>query len=133
MKKTILIVDDDEQVRRTLGRILGHHGFETHTADNAIDAVSRAAVERPVAILMDLNLPGIDGLATIALLRSNVATLRIPIVVFTGYSTRENVRAAIDAGASDFVVKGEATTGTLIQRVLRAAARPAPPVSAAVA
>jgi two-component system KDP operon response regulator KdpE len=114
----VLVVDDETQIVRALTVNLQALGYEVDSAGTGEDALKRAADHRPDAVILDLGLPGIDGVEVIRGLRG---WTRIPIIVL---SVREGERekiAALDAGADDYVTKPFGM-GELVAR-LRAALR----------
>jgi len=114
----VLVVDDETQIVRALTVNLQALGYEVDSAGSGEDALKRAADHRPDAVILDLGLPGIDGVEVIRGLRG---WTRIPIIVL---SVREGERekiAALDAGADDYVTKPFGM-GELVAR-LRAALR----------
>lgn len=101
-KKRILVVDDEPQIVRALRVALTGAGYEMATAVNGEQALDEAAVSPPDAVILDLGLPGIDGLEVCRLLRE---WTRAPILVLSArVSEREKV-AALDLGADDYITK----------------------------
>ncbi len=99
---TVLVVDDDVQVRRFLRTTLAAHGHavaEAGTVAEAIDAIRRA---RPAVVLLDLGLPDGDGLAV---LRAIPAEERPPIIVLSAHGQEGDKVIALDAGAEDYLTK----------------------------
>ena len=99
--KRILIVEDEEKLRRVIGLQLESAGFEVLQARTAEEGLPLA--ERAALILTDLRLPGMDGLAFLRRLREMNATT--PVVVMTAYGTVESAVEAMKAGALDFLPK----------------------------
>ncbi|MFQ5577348.1 MAG: response regulator [Anaerolineae bacterium] len=99
----ILIVDDEKNIRLTLTKILEPMGYTVKTAVNGEDALTRLAEEEFGLILLDLRMPGMDGLAVLR----RVAQLRpdIQVVVVSAYGTVECAVEAIKLGALDFIQK----------------------------
>lgn len=128
MKKRILIVDDEPALPRLLERYLSRRGFGIITAMTGRDGIFRAVAEQPDVVLVDVDLPDLDGISVAAVLRRGPFTARIPVVVWSAYGTPSLVAAARDAGASDFIAKSDAAVGTLTHRIARAAALPPPAV-----
>ncbi|TAK30079.1 MAG: response regulator [Chloroflexota bacterium] len=102
---TILVVDDDAVMCRTLCRLLKGHGYEVHFASDGSQAINRAESEPPDLVLLDLNLPDIDGLLVCQALRADPRTAHIPIIVLTARDGVENERKSRAAGASEYVSK----------------------------
>jgi two-component system KDP operon response regulator KdpE len=99
---TILIVDDESQIRRVLRATLTAQGYTTIEAKNGIEAIETARREKPDLILLDMNLPEMDGLATCRELR---AGSDVPILMLTVRDAEKDKVRALDAGADDYVVK----------------------------
>jgi two-component system KDP operon response regulator KdpE len=114
----VLVVDDETRVRRTVGLNLQAHGFEVDLADTGEAGLDLAARNRPDAVVVDLELPGIGGIEVIEGIR---AWSRVPIVVLSVRDTEADKVAALDAGADDYVTKPFAMDEFLAR--LRAALR----------
>jgi serine/threonine-protein kinase len=118
----ILIADDDAQMRTFVGRVLGKAfpGATLDTADDGADAL--AAVERavPAVAVIDLDMPGLNGVELTAALRKNPAAQRLPIIVMTGSGTASDWRALSELGADGFLMKpfNPAQLVTLVRSVL---------------
>ncbi|GGE78162.1 response regulator transcription factor [Sphingomonas prati] len=118
MPARILVVDDEVAIRRLLRHTLERAGYAVVEAGTARDALSGAAAEHPVAVLLDLGLPDRDGLTLIPLLRRNG---EVPVLIVSARDATEEKVAALDLGADDFVTK-PFDTDELLAR-LRAALR----------
>jgi len=114
VKKRILIVDDSATVLMLHRIILQEEGFEVLTAKNGSEAVEVGVRERPDAILLDLIMPGLDGLGALAQLRSRPETATTPIVVVTTRSEERFATDALAAGCNGYLLKpfnrGDLTT-----------------------
>jgi len=99
----LLLVDDDAPIRRMLARTLAAEGYEVEAA--ADGGAALAAVERsvPDAIVLDVTMPGLDGLAVTRRLRAK--GLRVPILLLTARDAVHERVAGLDAGADDYLVK----------------------------
>ena len=98
----VLIVDDEPQIRRSLELSLRAHGYEVEAVGTGEQGVARAAANHPDVILLDLGLPGMDGISVIHAIRG---WSDVPIIVL---SVREDERGkveALDAGADDYITK----------------------------
>jgi two-component system KDP operon response regulator KdpE len=118
---TVLVVDDEHAIRRALTLNLATRGYQVVQADTGEAAMQAAAVEHPDVILLDLGLPGIDGIGVIHAIRGWSA---VPIVVLTVRDDETSKIEALDAGADDYITK-PFSMGELMAR-LRAALRRAP-------
>jgi two-component system KDP operon response regulator KdpE len=118
----VLVVEDEPQIRRALSINLRARGYEVEVAASGEEALQRAAGRVPDVVVLDLGLPGIDGVEVIRGLRG---WSRVPIVVLSVRDQERDKVAALDAGADDYVTKPFGM-GELLAR-LRAALRRAAP------
>ena len=104
---SVLVVDDEKNIRRTLSMVLGGEGYrvlEADSAERALEVLSDP--EQPVDVaIFDLKLPGMTGLQALERLRADEATKHIPVVVVSGHATVHDAVLAIKLGASDFFEK----------------------------
>jgi two-component system KDP operon response regulator KdpE len=114
----ILVVDDERPIRRALAANLKARGYDVDSAGSGEEALDLATRHHPDVVLLDLGLPGIDGVEVIEGLRG---WSRIPIIVLSARDAEAAKIAALDAGADDYVTKPFAM-GELLARV-RAALR----------
>jgi two-component system, OmpR family, KDP operon response regulator KdpE len=98
----ILIVDDETQIRRALDINLRAHGYDVAMSATGEEALTEAAANLPDLVLLDLGLPGLDGVDVIRGLR---AWTSIPIIVLSARHTDASKVAALDAGADDYITK----------------------------
>jgi two-component system chemotaxis response regulator CheY len=99
----ILVVDDAEFLRVRISKLLTSNGHEVIEADNGVNAVSTYRSGKPDAVLMDITMPEMDGLAALKEIRSGDPNARV--VMLTALGQESVVLEAIKAGAKDFVVK----------------------------
>lgn len=99
---TILVVDDDLTVRDVVRRYLELAGYQVALADNGEDALAWIAEHKPDLVVLDLMLPGIDGLEVCRRLRQTSA---VPVVMLTALGEEENRIAGLQLGADDYVTK----------------------------
>ena len=100
---TVLVVEDDNAARTMYRMFLTHEGFTVHTAADGGVAIDQAHRCTPDVIVMDLAMPGFDGLAASRWLKESPATAHIPIIALSGRLTaREEARAA---GCDGFIAK----------------------------
>ncbi len=105
MKAPILIVDDNPQNLKLARVLLTRHGHEVHTAEDAEEALSLLDTLRPVLILVDLQLPGMDGFALTRQLKADPATRHIVVIALTAYAMVGDDERAREAGCDDYVSK----------------------------
>ena len=104
-KKKILIVDDNADTRLILSARLKANHYHTIFAADALQAMSVALKEQPDAILLDLGLPGGNGLVVLQRLKSNTALSAIPVIIVTAEDPSVAETRAIEAGADAFLQK----------------------------
>jgi len=102
---TVLLVDDDLDSRMIYGRVLSHVGYRVIEAVGGQQAVNVARTSKPDAIVVDLGLPDMDGLAVIRALRADPTTREAAIVVLTAYASRSDESYAAEAGCDVFLAK----------------------------
>lgn len=128
----VLVVDDEPEIRRALRTSLRNSGFDVQAAESGEDALELFARRRPDLVVLDLGLPGIDGIEVIRRIRAEAPT---PIVVLSVRDEEPTKIAALDLGADDYVTKPFGV-GELLARVrvaLRHAAGRAPGEAATIA
>ncbi|MCE5264434.1 MAG: sigma-54 dependent transcriptional regulator [Deltaproteobacteria bacterium] len=103
MNKTILVVDDEVSICQTLGGILSDEGYEVVTAGSGEEALRVLEDEQPHLILLDIWLPGMDGIETLKAIKS--AHPQLQVVVMSGHGTIETAVKATKLGAFDFIEK----------------------------
>ena len=102
---TILIVDDDSDVRRMYGSYFQYVGAGTVTARNGTEALEQIRRQPPDAVLLDLSMPRLTGWDLLKILRAEPATARLPVVVITGHVGPGVERDVLEAGADRFLTK----------------------------
>lgn len=102
MGKRILIVDDDALMRRSLAFNLEHAGFTSSTAANAEDALAVARQNRPDLVLLDIGLPGMDGLDA---LKTFKASFHVPVIFVTARRRNLDEVVGLELGADDYITK----------------------------
>lgn len=105
MTARVLIVDDNATNLKLVAYLIRAHGFEVDTAGDASAALAQIAAHRPRVILMDLQLPGVDGLELTRQLKADPATRDIAIIAVTAYAMKGDREKAIAAGCDDYVTK----------------------------
>jgi len=103
--QTILLVEDNEMNQDMLRRWLQHWGFHVLLADDGAKGITLARTAHPDLILMDINLPTVDGLEATAHLKAARSTRSIPILVLTAHATIDDRRRSVAAGADEYESK----------------------------
>ena len=104
-KKNILVVDDEADIRNLLSIFLKQKGYRVTTASNGNEALTEASIEKPSLILLDILMPGMDGLEICTALKKNPSTARIPIVICSVLAMEEDRAKAYEAGAASYLTK----------------------------
>jgi two-component system, cell cycle response regulator DivK len=103
--KTVLIVEDQLEIRAIHSAFLQHHGYRVFAVDNGLAGVECARREHPDVILMDISMPGMDGLSATRCLKEDPDTGRIPVVIITAHPYGSVGRRARDAGCDGWLNK----------------------------
>ena len=104
-KYLILVVDDSADNLAVISLFLQHQGYRVVTANNGEDAVNVAAQTLPNVILMDINLPGLDGVGATRKIRETEALREVPVIAITAFGTEGFQRAAYDVGVAGYLTK----------------------------
>jgi len=102
-KHTVLVVDDDQQVLASISQVIGAHGYNVMTAENAEEALDRMERTRPDIVLTDIRMPGMDGIELAGKIHEGYP--EIPVLIMTGYAELNVAVNAIKRGAFDFIIK----------------------------
>jgi type II secretory ATPase GspE/PulE/Tfp pilus assembly ATPase PilB-like protein/CheY-like chemotaxis protein len=101
----VLLVEDEEQLRRVMKDLLQREGYRVAEARDGVQALDEVDRFAPDVIILDLNLPGLDGYGVLQQLRSRPATREIPVMVLTAKGDEDNEVRVFELGADDFVTK----------------------------
>ena len=113
--KKILAVEDDTIIMNLIVILLERAGYEVIQATSAEEGISLAKSRAPDLILMDVALPGLDGLEATRLLKSGEGTRHVPVIALTAQAMKEDIDNAFRAGCDGFIVKPISTVGFLEQ------------------
>ncbi|HMF21938.1 MAG TPA: response regulator [Pseudolabrys sp.] len=105
MSKCILVVEDQEDNRQILRDLLGHSGYELREAENGEEALAIIAKQRPDLILMDIQLPIMDGYEVTRRIKNDPSLKNIPIIVVTSYALSGDEGKARAAGCDAYITK----------------------------
>jgi two-component system cell cycle response regulator len=101
----LLVIDDDPQVTRLFSILLGGEGYKVTAGSRAADALSKARSLSPDLILLDVQMPDLDGYETTRRLKGDPATCSIPVILITGLNDQDNKLKGLEAGADEFLPK----------------------------
>ncbi len=105
MKKTVLAIDDEENILELLKLSLDSYGYNVLTASTGMDGIGKIANEKPDIILLDLMLPDIDGSQLCRMIRLNEESRSIPIIMLSAKSKEEDKIEGLKVGADDYITK----------------------------
>jgi len=105
MTHVILVVEDNERNLKLLRDVLEYAGYDVRTARTAEDGITMAASELPDLVLMDLQLPGIDGMEALRRLRASPLTAGIPVVAVTAQAMKNDRERALEGGFDGYLEK----------------------------
>lgn len=120
MTEKVLLVDDEKDFLETLAERMRNRGMAVDTCSSAMDALKRIDTESYDAIILDLKMPGMDGLEALKLVKERRPELQV--ILLTGFGTLEKGIEAMKLGATDFVEK-PADLETLTQKIKNAQAK----------
>jgi CheY-like chemotaxis protein len=101
----ILVAEDHPESRKTLAKVLRRMGYRVLEADNGRDALSLLQAERPLAVLMDVNMPVMDGVDATLAIRADPRLADLPVFALTGDVTVENQQRIGEAGVNGYLEK----------------------------
>lgn len=102
---TILIIEDNPMNTKLVRDLLQSGGYKTLEAQDASSGLEMARREKPDLILMDIELPGMDGLEATRILKNDPVTAGIPVLAVTAYAMKGDAEKALDAGCDGYVSK----------------------------
>lgn len=105
MRPIVMVVDDDELARHLVGQMLDRETYEVVVAGDGREALAQLRRVHPDVILMDIRLPGLDGVALTRRLKASPHLADIPVIMMTGDARRDTLVSSMEAGATAFVVK----------------------------
>ncbi len=114
---TVLIVEDDSLLQELLEQSFVQGGYRVLKAHDAEEARRLLTTETPDAILLDLVLPGMNGIAFLEELKQNQHTRSIPVVIISNLGQREEIEKGLALGAADYVVKAHISPGEIMRKV----------------
>lgn len=114
--KTILIIDDEKDLRDAMSMALGYEGFATILAADGKEGLTRALVEKPDLIFLDILMPVMDGIEMLKLLRKDPWGKTVPVIVMTAIDSMDKIAEVIEQGGNEYLPKSRTTLGTIVQK-----------------
>ncbi|AOT08155.1 response regulator [Pseudoalteromonas luteoviolacea] len=104
-KTTVIVADDQPVIQKIISNILERRGFKVELANNGVEAVMKAKVMEPSLILLDIDMPIMDGFAALQAIKEVDGVKNVPVMMLTSHSDKEMIQSCIQHGAVDYVVK----------------------------
>jgi CheY-like chemotaxis protein len=114
-EKKILVIEDDELNMKLVRTLLALGGYQAIEAWDAEEGIAKAHADPPDLILMDIQLPGMDGLSATQIIKKDEALKAIPIIALTAFAMQGDDRKAIDLGCNGYITKPIDTRKFLLQ------------------
>lgn len=105
MRKSILLIEDNREMRENISEILGLANYEVFVENNGFDGVKRAKLSSPDLIICDIMMPKMNGYETLYLLGKDVNTCNIPFIFLTAKAEKSDWRKGMNMGADDYLIK----------------------------
>lgn len=105
MTQSILVVDDEPMARNLLRLMLVRANFNVYEAEDGLDALDKLADMQPDLLILDVMMPGMDGLAVCREVRSNINFMGIPIIMLSAKTDYASIQEGFAAGASQYLTK----------------------------
>lgn len=113
----IMIIEDDVFVMDIYQTKLTQEGFQLISAMNGVEAMKKLATETPDLILLDIIMPYMGGLEVLAEIKKDERINKIPVIMLTNLSQKEEVNTAMDLGANDFLIKSHFTPSEVLEKI----------------
>jgi CheY-like chemotaxis protein len=116
-KKKILIIEDDEFVRKLYREQLVRQGYDFVEAVDGVEGIEKVRSEHPDFILLDLMLPKKNGFEVLADIKQDPAITSIPIFVLSNLGQQSDVQAALSMGVDDYIVKSDFRLSDVVEKI----------------
>ncbi|MEL7236019.1 MAG: response regulator, partial [Chloroflexota bacterium] len=103
--KRVIIVEDEETLANNLSDKMQGEGFSVKTVNNGEQGLELIRAEKPDLVVLDIMLPGLDGLSICRMVRNDPATAEVPIIMLTARGTEVDKIVGLESGADDYIVK----------------------------
>lgn len=116
-EKKILIIEDDEFLSKMYATKLDLDGFVVSEANNGLAGLKMIQKEKPDLVLLDLNLPEMDGFEVLRQMKESADTNDIPVLVLTNYAQKDNIDKCLNLGAADYLIKAHFVPAEVIAKI----------------
>jgi CheY-like chemotaxis protein len=116
---TILIVDDEVDCRRPLAALLRHEGYHITEACNGLQGLQRLNEQRPDLVLLDMIMPGVDGVTMLQAMRRRADMAQLPVLLVTGEHDPDKLSKARAVGVQEYIFKGDCPFSRMLELIKR--------------
>ncbi len=120
----ILIVDDQKDIGKALERLLRYAGHEADSVTSGAEALAMLHIRKPSLVVLDVNMPEMDGLTVLKLIKGHTELNHVPVVMYSSDTQSKTMTEAKRLGAVDFLVKGTIGFDKLVARICELAGEP---------
>lgn len=113
----VLLVDDDKALCQLYSLELTNQKYEAEVAGDGEEGLTKAKSSRPDAILLDIMMPKLDGIATLSKLKEDSTLKDVPVIMLTNFGQENLVQQAFNLGATDYLLKYKVTPAEMVQKV----------------
>lgn len=113
----ILLAEDDKFTSRAYKNGLEEAGFEVKVVETGTEALESVEEEKPDLLLLDLMMPKLDGVSVLKQMKENPETDKIPVIILTNLSDKKTLAAALEVGATDYLVKTDFTLDDVVAKI----------------
>lgn len=117
MAKTILFVEDESALQKTVGEVLSQEGYQVVSALNGEIGLRLAKEKNPDLVLLDLILPKVNGFEVLKRLKEDAATKKIPVIVLTNLEGIVDIDKALELGATTYLVKTQYSLEEVVEKI----------------
>lgn len=116
-QKTVLIIEDDEFLSQMYATKLDLEGFTVREATTGLQGLKSLQKEKPDMVLLDLNLPEMNGFEVLQKMKEDPNLKDIPVLVLTNYAQKDNIDRCLDLGAEDYLIKAHFVPSEVIGKI----------------
>ena len=117
MEIIILVIEDDKFLRELMVQKLIREGFNISEAVDGEEGLRKIKEEKPVLVLLDLILPGMDGFEVLSRMKQDQEISQTPVIILSNLGQREDVERGLKLGATDYLIKAHFTPGEIIEKI----------------
>lgn len=125
-KPRILIIDDEKMTSHTMSMALDAVGYQTTVADSGEDGLRQALETHPQLIMLDYNMPGMDGIAVLKALRQDAWGKQVPVIIASNVYDVDIINVIIENGVQDYVLKVDVNLDEIVKLVAKYIPLPVP-------